>query len=104
MKRIISLVVIVALAYFGYQWYTQNNGKPEEFSITGEVNGSVMLLGKSFIEVVEDKTSEKYYVYSENCCPEKGDSYTFYIASSELARFNDRALTLYTESSRELVP
>lgn len=104
MKRLISLIVILALAYFGYQWYTQNNSNPEEFSITGEVKGSVMLLGKSFIEVIEEDTEDKYYVYSENCCPEKGDTYTFFIESSELARINDRSLTLYTESKRVLEP
>lgn len=98
MKRTISLIVVVALGYFGYQMYSQNNANPEEFSITGEVKGSVMLLGKSFIEVVDKE--DKYYVFSEDCCPEKGDTYTFQIKSSELARVNDRSLTLYTESSR----
>ena len=100
MKRTISLIVVLALVYFGYQLYSQNNENPEEFSITGEVKGSVMLLGKSFIEVVDNDNDDKYYVYSEDCCPEKGDTYTFQIKSSELARVNDKSLTLYTESSR----
>lgn len=104
MKRIISLIIILVLAWFGFQWYAQNDANPEEFSITGEVKGSVMLMGKSFIEVSEEETEEKYYVFSENCCPEKGDTYTFHIKSSELARVNDRSLTLYTESRRVLMP
>ncbi len=104
MKRIISLVIILALAWFGFQYYAQNSENPEEFSITGEVKGSVMLLGKSFIEVTEEVTEEKYYVFSENCCPDKGDTYTFHIKSSELARVNDKALTLYTESRRQVMP
>lgn len=104
MKRLISTIIILALVYFGYQWYTQNKDNPEEFSITGEVSGSVMLLGKTFMEVTEEDTEDKYYVYSESCCAEKGDTYKFYIESSELARVNDRALKLHTESRRELVP
>ena len=63
-----------------------------------------MLLGKSFMEVTEMDTEEKYYVYSENCCAQKGDTYTFFIESSELARVNDRALKLHTESRRVAVP
>ena len=104
MKRIISLIIILAIAWFGFQWYAQNDDNPEEFAITGEVKGSVMLMGKSFIEVSEEKTEEKYFVYSENCCPDKGDTYTFHIKSSELARVNNKSLTLYTESRRVLMP
>ena len=103
MKRIISLIIVGALGYLGYQWYHQAQGNPEEFTITGEVRGSVMLLGKSFIEVAAE-SDEKYYVYSDNCCPEKGDTYTFHIKSSELARINNRSLTLYTEHKRVLTP
>ena len=104
MKRFISLIIIGGLAYLGYQWYQNRNENPEHLVITGEVHGSIMLLGKAFIEVEEQDSGETYYVYSDNCCAEKGDTYTFHIQSSELARVNDRALTLYTENKRVLTP
>ncbi len=101
MRKLIGLILVVALVYTGYKLYSQGQRNEAEFSFTGEVKGSVMLFGKSVIEVVDKKTDDKYYVYSKECCPEKGDTYTFYIESSELARFNERSITLYTESSRE---
>ena len=41
MKRLISLILVVALVYFGYQWFMQNNDNPQEFSITGEVSAAM---------------------------------------------------------------
>ncbi len=104
MKRLFSLIILVALVYLGYQWYHQGQLGQEQFSITGEVSGNVMLLGKSVMEVTEQKSRDKYYVYSEDCCAEKGETYTFFIESSEVARVNERSLTLYTESKRVQEP
>ena len=101
MKRLISTIILIALIYFGYQWFANSNGNPEEFFITGEVSGNVMLLGKSFMEVTEEGTQDKYYVYSDKCCAEKGDVYKFQIKSSELARINEKSVKLYTELNRE---
>ncbi|MCE7996913.1 MAG: hypothetical protein HEP71_33435 [Roseivirga sp.] len=101
MKRIIGLIIGIAIVYFAYQWFVTEGSDTESSEIRGEVKGSVMILGRSFYEVVEKGTEEKYYIYSEDCCPEKGSEYIFYVESSELARLNDKSINLYTEVKRE---
>lgn len=100
MKRIIGLIIVIGIAYLAYQWFIVGGVNPKNLRISGEVNGSVMLLGKSFYEVIEKETQDKIYIYSDDCCPEKGVDYVFYVRSSELARLNDQSVNLYTEVRR----
>ena len=100
MKRIISLIIVVGLGYLAYQWFFEGGANPQKLQISGEVNGSVMILGKSFYEVIEEETQDKVYIYSDDCCPEKGISYVFFVKSSELARLKDKSVNLYTEVRR----
>ena len=110
MKRIILIILLIAMGLIGYQYFRseviaydvtevmhKNTEAGAEVLVTGLVSQNFNILGKGGYQLQDRNTGESIYVCKDGASPQIGEVMTIRVKKLDIVTFNDRKLSFYQE-------